>query len=68
MTKSVRYFLRTDCVFSPDDRLVVTGVSVRKGQGVGKLVFFDRDSLERVMELDVSPDSVSMGFQIFTSV
>ena len=55
-------------MFSPDDRLVVTGVSVRKGQGVGKLVFFDRDSLERVMELDVSPDSVSMGFQIFTSV
>lgn len=46
-------FPMTDCCFSPDDKLVVTGVSVRKNCGMGKVVFFDRSTLQTVRELDV---------------
>jgi len=50
---------RTDCIFSPDDKLVVTGTSVKKGDGVGKLVFLDRQTLQSTAELDVAPQSAS---------
>lgn len=45
---------RTDCCFSPDDRLVVTGTSVKKEEGNGKLVFFDRASFQKVYEIEVT--------------
>ncbi|MEQ2256519.1 WD repeat-containing protein 70 [Ilyodon furcidens] len=48
------YFSMTDCCFSPDDRLVVTGTSVKKEEGNGKLVFFDRASFQKVYEIDVT--------------
>lgn len=52
-TQSFQHF-RTDCVFSPNDKLLVTGVSVRKDEGhQGKLVFLDRTDLEVVNELPV---------------
>ena len=51
-------YYSTDCLFSPDDRLVVTGVSVKKNQGKGKLLFMDRETLDTVTELEVS-DTVS---------
>jgi len=50
---------RTDCIFSPDDKFVITGTSVKKGEGVGKLVFLDRQTLTTAAELDVAPDSAS---------
>jgi len=50
---------RTDCIFSPDDRLVITGTSVKKGDGVGKLVFLDRQTLKIAAELDVAPETAS---------
>jgi len=50
---------RTDCIFSPDDKLVITGTSVKKGEGVGKLVFLDRQTLKIAAELDVAPQSAS---------
>jgi len=50
---------RTDCIFSPDDKFVITGTSVKKGEGVGKLVFLDRQTLMTAAELDVAPDSAS---------
>jgi len=50
---------RTDCIFSPDDRLVITGTSVKKGAGVGKLVFLDRQTLKIAAELDVAAESAS---------
>jgi len=50
---------RTDCIFSPDDRLVITGTSVKKGDGVGKLVFLDRQTLKLSAELDVAAESAS---------
>jgi len=47
-------FPMTDCLFSPDDRLICTGVSVKKGEGCGKIVFFDRTTFEKVKEIEVS--------------
>ncbi|XP_044029159.1 WD repeat-containing protein 70 [Siniperca chuatsi] len=52
------YFSMTDCCFSPDDKLLVTGTSVKKDEGNGKLVFFDRASFQRVYEIEVTSASV----------
>ncbi|KAM9306803.1 WD repeat-containing protein 70 [Pholidichthys leucotaenia] len=52
------YFSMTDCCFSPDDKLVVTGTSVKRDEGNGKLVFFDRISFQKVYEIDVTNASV----------
>ncbi|XP_030625257.1 WD repeat-containing protein 70 [Chanos chanos] len=52
------FFSMTDCCFSPDDKLLVTGTSVKKGEGNGKLVFFDRQSFQRVYEIEVANTSV----------
>jgi hypothetical protein len=48
------FTFRTDCIFSPDDRMVVTGLSVKKGQGKGKLLFMDRQTLDTVTEMEIS--------------
>ncbi|KAH9523438.1 WD repeat-containing protein 70 [Bulinus truncatus] len=50
-------FPMTDCVFSPDDKLIVTGVSLQKNQTDGKIVFLDRESLNLVKEMHVSDSS-----------
>ncbi len=50
---------RTDVLFSPDDQLIVTGVSLRKGETSGRLVFLHRNTLELAVELEVS-ESVSI--------
>ncbi|XP_026995159.2 WD repeat-containing protein 70 isoform X4 [Tachysurus fulvidraco] len=52
------YFPMTDCCFSPDDKLLVTGTSVKRDQGNGKLVFFDRESFKKVYEIEVASTSV----------
>ncbi|KAL2087731.1 hypothetical protein ACEWY4_016559 [Coilia grayii] len=52
------FFPMTDCCFSPDDKLLVTGTSVRKGDGNGKLVFFDRGTFQKVYEIEVTNSSV----------
>ncbi|KAH0520577.1 WD repeat-containing protein 70 [Microtus ochrogaster] len=49
---------RTDCCFSPDDKLIVTGTSVQRGCGNGKLVFFERRTFQRVYEIDITDASV----------
>uniref|UniRef100_A0A8C5JXF0 WD repeat-containing protein 70 n=1 Tax=Jaculus jaculus TaxID=51337 RepID=A0A8C5JXF0_JACJA len=51
-------FPMTDCCFSPDDKLVVTGTSVQRGCGSGKLVFFERRTFQRVYEIDITDASV----------
>ncbi len=50
---------RTDCCFSPDDKLLLTGSSVKKDEGNGKLQFFERDSLQKVYEIEVA-DAVGL--------
>ncbi|XP_035523698.1 WD repeat-containing protein 70 [Morone saxatilis] len=57
-TGLTNYFTMTDCCFSPDDKLVVTGTSVKKDEGNGKLVFFDRASFQKVYEIEVTNASV----------
>ncbi|GAB1299229.1 WD repeat-containing protein 70 [Apodemus speciosus] len=47
-------FPMTDCCFSPDDKLVVTGTSVQRGCGSGKLVFFERRTFQRVYEIHIT--------------
>ncbi|XP_038202750.1 WD repeat-containing protein 70-like [Arvicola amphibius] len=51
-------FPMTDCCFSPDDNLIVTGTSVQRGCGNGKLVFFERRTLQRVYETEITDASV----------
>ena len=34
--------------------MVLTGLSVRKGQGKGKLLFMDRQTLDTVTEMEIS--------------
>uniref|UniRef100_A0A7N8Y2L3 WD repeat-containing protein 70 n=1 Tax=Mastacembelus armatus TaxID=205130 RepID=A0A7N8Y2L3_9TELE len=57
-TGLTNYFSMTDCCFSPDDKLLVTGTSVKKDEGQGKLVFFDRTSFQRLYEIEVTNASV----------
>ncbi|CAI9743068.1 repeat-containing 70 [Octopus vulgaris] len=47
----------TDCVFSPSDKMVVTGVSVGRDGGNGKLTFMERETLKTVTEIEVSNSS-----------
>ncbi|XP_059395033.1 WD repeat-containing protein 70 [Carassius carassius] len=51
-------FPMTDCCFSPDDKLLLTGTSVKKDEGNGKLLFFERESLQKVYEIEVGDTSV----------
>lgn len=52
------FYAQTSCLFSPDDKMVVTGTSVKKGQGSGSLVFMEKDSLQKLYEFDVIESSV----------
>ncbi|CAJ0761970.1 6948_t:CDS:10 [Entrophospora sp. SA101] len=38
-------------IFSPDEKLIITGVAVKKNEGYGKLVMMDRESLEIIHSL-----------------
>lgn len=57
--------IRTDCCFSPDDNLLVTGTSVRKDEGNGKLLFFERQSLQKVYEIEVAD---TVGYTVVLSL
>ncbi|XP_068430214.1 WD repeat-containing protein 70 [Clinocottus analis] len=57
-TGLTNYFTMTDCCFSPDDKLLVTGTSVKKDGGNGKLAFYDRTSFQKVYEIEVTNSSV----------
>ncbi|RWR99641.1 WD repeat-containing protein 70-like protein [Dinothrombium tinctorium] len=51
-------FSITDCSFSPDDRFVFTGVSLRKDEEIGKLMFFSKDTFELYSEIEVTDSSI----------
>ncbi|XP_062129382.1 gastrulation defective protein 1 homolog [Drosophila sulfurigaster albostrigata] len=44
----------TDCCFSPDDRMLVTGESLAKGQTEANLHFFSTQSFEQVQRIPVA--------------
>lgn len=47
-------FPETDAIFSPHGKFIITGTSAKKGQGVGKLLFYDRFTLEKKHEIGLS--------------
>jgi hypothetical protein len=47
-------FGNTDAIFSPDEQFIVTGTSVKKGEGAASLVFFDRKTGEKVRQIGTS--------------
>ncbi|XP_063817253.1 WD repeat-containing protein 70 [Pseudophryne corroboree] len=57
-TGLTNYFPMTDCCFSPDDKLLITGTSVKKGEGSGKLLFFDMVDFKKIYEIPVTDASV----------
>jgi len=48
----------TNCTFSPNGKTLVTGVSTKKNEGKGKLMFMDSVNLEVISEIKVSDSSV----------
>lgn len=64
----------TDAIFSPNDRLVVTGTSVKKDKSFGHLLFYDTTTLELKRSLEVTNSHVIKVLwhpklnQIFTGV
>ncbi len=48
----------TDCMFAPRDDVIITGVSLSKGETTGKLLFFDANTFEIVKELPVTDSHV----------
>ncbi|XP_015119929.1 gastrulation defective protein 1 homolog [Diachasma alloeum] len=48
----------TDCMFSPDDSMVITGESLKKGQTHGRVLFYDKNSFELVNEIKVTNSHV----------
>ena len=42
----------------PDDRMIMTATSMGKGESSGKLVFFERDTFHKVVELEVGTSHV----------
>ncbi|GAB6022136.1 WD repeat-containing protein 70 [Chamberlinius hualienensis] len=51
-------FPETDCTFSPDDKLIVTGTSLNKGEKYGKLIFFHAATLTKATEIPIVSSSV----------
>lgn len=49
---------QTDCAFSPDDSMVFTGVSLERGQDIGRLIFFNAKTFETVTHIDVTKSHV----------
>ncbi|KAG1470804.1 hypothetical protein G6F56_002470 [Rhizopus delemar] len=45
-------------IFSPDEKLIVTGTACPKGKGYGQLVMLDRDTLEVKHSINVTQSSV----------
>jgi len=51
-------FDQTDCCFSPDDKMIMTGTSMNRGEETGKLMFFEKDTFNKAMEMEVSDSHV----------
>jgi WD40 repeat protein len=58
VTKLPNMYAQTDCIFSPDERYIVTGTSVKKDEGNGLLIFFDKHTLRPVTHFGMGPSSV----------
>ncbi|KAJ3029526.1 hypothetical protein HDV00_009551 [Rhizophlyctis rosea] len=52
------FFEETNVIFSPDDRYVLTGTSVKRDAGQGQLCIYGSENLEEVARLDITGSSV----------
>ena len=48
----------TDCMFSPDDSMIVTGESLSKGKTTGRVLFYDSKTFDLVREIPVTSSHV----------
>ena len=48
----------TDCCFSPDDKMVLTATSKGKGEESGKLIFYEKESFNKVYEMAIGDSHV----------
>lgn len=48
----------TDCMFSPDDSMIITGESLAKGQTHGRVLFYDTKNFQLVNEIKVTNSHV----------
>lgn len=48
----------TDCMFSPNDSLIITGASLQKGETTGKLYFYETATMDLVTEIPVTNSHV----------
>ena len=51
-------FEMTECCFSPDDKMVVTGTSMDRGDSAGRLVFFEKSTFNKVCEMEIGNSHV----------
>ena len=51
-------FEMTECSFSPDDKMVITGTSMDRGDTSGKLLFFEKDTFDKVSEMEIGNSHV----------
>jgi WD40 repeat protein len=47
----------TSCSFSPDEKLIITGTSVKKGEGGSTLAFIECDTFDKVLQIGVEDTS-----------
>merc|ERR1712223_141931 len=48
----------TDCCFSPDDKMVVTATSKEKNEESGKLIFYEKETFNKVYEMAIGDSHV----------
>lgn len=48
----------TDCCFSPDDKMVVTATSKGKNEESGKLIFYEKETFNKVYEMAIGDSHV----------
>ncbi len=48
----------TNVIFSPDERLILTGTGVKKNEGYGKIIMMNSENLDVVRTVSVSQSSV----------
>ena len=52
------YFEQTNIVYSPNEKVIVTGMSVKRNdQAYGKLLFLDASNLEIIKEIPIKPST-----------
>lgn len=51
-------YATTDCSFSPDDALILTGESIKRMQTSGRLLFYNSKTFDKVTEISVTDSHV----------